>query len=315
MCLHTLHATDLIADLSGYYPAGAAYAPNAPERLLETRQGQPTGQKGWTGAAKPAAGQTIELQVTGTGTANLPADTKAVFLNVTTVNTDSPGWLVAYPCGEPRPAAASNVNQLPGLVRSNLVAAKVGAGGKVCLYTYSATDIVVDLLGSAPAASTFVPTAPERVLETRKSEGQINYSAARPVAGQTVEVKVIGFGTTKVPADAGTVLLNVTAVDPDSAGTVTVFPCGTPRAAGLEHQPHRDHVGQPRVGQGRRRRPGVHLHHRRHGPDRRHPGLLPGHRAGLIQPPCASAPAGRSVVPPAPSARHRPPPRTHHLST
>ena len=199
MCLHTLHATDLIADLSGYYPAGAAYAPNAPERLLETRLGQPTGQKGWTEAAKPAAGRTIELQVTGTGTANLPADTKAVFLNVTTVNTDSPGWLVAYPCGEPRPTAASNVNQLPGLVRSNLVAAKVGAGGKVCLYTYSSTDIVVDLLGSAPAASTFVPTAPERVLETRKSEGQINYSAARPVAGQTVEVKVIGFGDHQGP--------------------------------------------------------------------------------------------------------------------
>ena len=227
VCLHTLHRTDLIADLSGYYPAGAAFAPNAPERLLETRQGQPTGQKGWTGAAKPAAGQTIELQVTGAGAANLPADTKAVFLNITTVNTDSPGWLVAYPCGEPRPAAASNINQLPGLVRSNLVAAKVGADGKVCLYTYSATDVVVDLLGSAPAASTFVATAPERVLETRMSEGQINYSAARPIAGQTVEVKVIGFGATNVPAGAGTVLLNVTAVDPQTAGTVTVFPCGT----------------------------------------------------------------------------------------
>jgi len=228
VCLHTLHATDLIADLSGFYPAGAAYAPNAPERLLETRPGQPTGQKGYSGAVKPAAGQTIELQVTGNGSANLPADTKAVFLNVTTVNTDSPGWLVAYPCGEPRPGAASNVNQLPGLVRSNLVAAKVGAGGKGCLFTYSSTDIVVDLLGSTAAASTFVPTAPERVLETRPSEGQINYSAARPVAGQTVEVKVIGFGNTKIPADAGTVLLNVTAVDPDTAGVVTVFPCGTP---------------------------------------------------------------------------------------
>ena len=39
---------------------------------------------------------------------------------------------------------------------------------------------------------------------------------------------MVGFGNTKVPADAGTVLLNVTAVDPDSAGVVTVFPCGTP---------------------------------------------------------------------------------------
>jgi hypothetical protein len=228
VCLFTYAATDLIVDLSGFHPSGSAYAPNAPERLLETRTGQPGGQKGYTAATKPAAGSTIELQVTGTGAANLPADTKAVFLNITTVNTDAAGWLVAYPCGSPRPTSASNINQIPGQVRANLVAAKVGANGKVCLFTYSATDIVVDLMGSAPSASPFVATAPERVLETRVSEGQINYSAARPVPGQTIEVKVIGFGTTKVPAGAGTVVLNVTAVDPADAGVLTVFPCGSP---------------------------------------------------------------------------------------
>ncbi|MCU1503713.1 MAG: hypothetical protein JWM12_3067 [Ilumatobacteraceae bacterium] len=228
VCMYTYEATDLIADLSGFHPSGSAYAPATGERLLETRTGQPGGQRGWAGPTKPAAGSTIELQVTGTAGANLPADTKAVFLNVTTVNSDSAGWLVAYPCGTPRPTSASNVNQIPGLVRANLVAAKVGANGKVCLYTYSSTDIVVDLMGSAPMASTFVATNPERVLETRVSEGQINYTAARPIAGQTIEVKVVGFGTTNIPADAGTVLLNVTAADPANAGVVTVFPCGSP---------------------------------------------------------------------------------------
>ncbi|MEO5898561.1 MAG: DUF4331 domain-containing protein, partial [Ilumatobacteraceae bacterium] len=228
VCLFTYAATDLIVDLSGFHPGGSAYAPNAPERLLETRTGQPGGQKGYAAATKPAAGSEIQLQVTGTGAANLPADTKAVFLNITTVNSDAAGWLVAYPCGTPRPTSASNINQIPGQVRANLVAAKVGANGKVCLYTYSATDIVVDLMGSAPAASTFVATTPERVLETRVSEGQINYSAARPVAGQTTEVKVIGFGKTNIPAGAGTVVLNITAVDPANAGVLTVFPCGSP---------------------------------------------------------------------------------------
>jgi hypothetical protein len=228
VCMYTSQATDLVADLNGFNPFGSAYAPTTPERLLETRVGEPGGQKGWTSTAKPAAGTTVELQVTGTGAANLPADTKAVFLNVTTVNSDSAGWVIAYPCGSPRPFA-SNVNQEPGLVRANLVAAKVGVGGKVCLYINSATDIVADLMGSAPAASPFVPTVPERVLETRASEGQINYSAARPVPGQTIEVKVVGFGQTKVPADAGTVLLNVTAADPTDPGYVTVFPCGSPR--------------------------------------------------------------------------------------
>ncbi len=210
--------TDLIADVNGFHPSGSAYQPSAPERLLDTRT-----------ATKPAAGSTIELQVTGAGTANLPADTKAVFLNVTTVNSDSAGWITAYPCGTAPPVATSNVNQVPGLVRANLVAAKVGTDGKVCLYTSSPTDIVADLMGSAPMASPFVPTVPERVLETRASEGQINYSAARPVPGQTIEVKVVGFGTTNVPADAGTVLLNVTAADPSEPGFITVFPCGSPR--------------------------------------------------------------------------------------
>ena len=227
VCLWTYAATDIIADLSGFHPYGSAYAPNAPERLLETRTTEPGGQKGYSGA-KPAAGQTVELQVTGTGAANLPADTKAVFLNITTVNSEGPGWLVAYPCGTPRPAQASNVNQIPGLVRANLAVAKVGTGGKVCIYTYSKTDIVVDLMGSAPMTSSFVPTVPERVLETRVGDGQINYSAGRPIPGQTVEVKVVNFGNTKIPADAGTVVLNVTAVNPDTAGVVTVFPCGSP---------------------------------------------------------------------------------------
>ncbi len=227
VCLKTLKSTDIVVDLSGFHPYGSAFAPNAPERLLETRTTELGGQKGYTGA-KPAAGQTIELQVTGTGAANLPADTKAVFLNITTVNTDGPGWVVAYPCGSPRPVSASNVNQIPGLIRANLAVAKVGAGGKVCLYTYSATDIVVDLMGSAPAASSFVATNPERALETRATAGQIGYSGARPVAGQTVEVKVVGFGTTQIPATAGTVVLNVTIVDPANAGVLTVFPCGSP---------------------------------------------------------------------------------------
>jgi len=78
-----------------------------------TRTGQPGGQHGYSSPTKPAAGSTIELQVTATPGANLPADTKAVFLNITTVNSDAAGWLVAYPCGTPRPASASNVNPAP----------------------------------------------------------------------------------------------------------------------------------------------------------------------------------------------------------
>ena len=182
-----------------------------------------------TVALAAPAGSIVTLKVTGTGVANLPADTQAVVLNVTSANSDAAGWVTVYPCGSTRPANTSNVNLVPGLVRANLVAAKVGTGGTVCLYTSSATDLIVDLEGAAPKSSSFVATVPERVLETREADGQINYSASRPKAGQTTEVKVIGFGTTNIPADAGTVFLNVTAAEPSAAGFVTVYPCGSPR--------------------------------------------------------------------------------------
>ena len=227
VCIFTSEATDLIADLAAYHPGDAAYKAIVPERLLETRTGQPGGQKGYTGA-KPAAGSVVTLKVTGTGTANLAADTKAVLLNVTALNSDAAGWVTVYPCGSPRPNT-SNINLVPGSVRANLVAVKVGTSGNVCLYSASATDLIADLQGAAPSTSTFVATVPERILETREADGQIGYSAGRPRAGQTTELKVTGVGTTRVPADAGTVFLNLTAADPSSGGFVTVFPCGSAR--------------------------------------------------------------------------------------
>jgi hypothetical protein len=227
VCIYTSEATDLIADLNAYHPNGVAYQPATAERLLETRTGQPGGQKGFSGA-KPAAGSVVSLKVTGTGTANLAASTKAVLLNITAVNSDAAGWVTVYPCDHARPNT-SNINLVPGEARANLVATKISADGKVCLYSSGATDLIADLQGSGPATSSFVATVPERVLETREADGQIGYSSVRPKAGQTTEVKITGVGATNVPADAGTVFLNLTAVDPSSGGFVTVFPCGSAR--------------------------------------------------------------------------------------
>ena len=227
VCVYTNTSTDLIADLAGYHPSTAAYTSVAPERLLETRTTETGGQKGYVGA-KPADGQVITLKVTGVGTAAVPADAKAVFINVTSVNSDGAGWITAYPCGTARPNT-SNVNLVPGLVRSNLVAATVGTGGNVCLYVSRGTDVVADIEGFVPASSSYVSTVPERVLETRAADGRINYTGSKPISGQTVEVKVTGFGNTKIPSGAGTVMLNLTVAESAPAGFVTVYPCGSPR--------------------------------------------------------------------------------------
>jgi len=224
VCIYTNVATDLIADVQGYHPSTAQFVPTQPVRLLETRQGV---QIGYTGA-KPAAGQVIPVKVTGMGSPAVAANAESVVLSVTATDTAAAGWVTVYPCGVARPANSSNVNLVPGLTRANLVQAKIGADGTVCLYVESSTEVIVDLAGSFLANSDFVPAVPERVLDTRPASA-ISYSGLKPTAGQTIELKVTGFGATQIPADAGTVALNLTSTDSTVPGFATVYPCGSPR--------------------------------------------------------------------------------------
>jgi Domain of unknown function (DUF4331) len=224
VCLYTSSPTHLLVDVEGYHPADAAYVSTQPVRLLDTRAGA---RIGYTGPA-PAAGATLKVKVVGAGTPAVPADAKSVVINVTGTDSAAQGWITVYPCGEPVPNA-SNVNLRPGVARANLVTAKIGADGSVCLFLSQATDAIVDLQGFAPAASTFVATSPERVLDTRGSS-RISYSGLKPTTGQTIELKVTGFGTTKIPANAATVALNLTSTGSDEPfGFATVYPCGSPR--------------------------------------------------------------------------------------
>jgi hypothetical protein len=80
----------------------------------------------------------------------------------------------------------------------------------------------------APAAigdpSTLVSLAPDRIVDTRQALGGIQ----GPIAGDvTVDFQVIGVGG--VPVEATSVVLNVTAVNPEAQGFFTVFPTGTAR--------------------------------------------------------------------------------------
>ncbi|MEZ5216257.1 MAG: DUF4331 domain-containing protein [Ilumatobacteraceae bacterium] len=225
VCLYTSTSTHLIADIQGYAPASSSYVPTAPVRILETREG--AGQIGYSGAT-PAGGTTITLPVLGKGTPAVPADAQAVLLSVTSTNSSSTGYITMHPCGTSVPTA-SNLNVVPGLDRANLVPAKIGADGTVCLYLSTSTDVIVDLVGYVPAGSSLVVSDPERVLETRQAAGFVNYSGQKPIAGQTIELKVTGFGTTQIPDTAGAVFLNLTATESTPGGYATVYPCGSPR--------------------------------------------------------------------------------------
>ncbi len=206
VCLYTYAPADVIIDLAGTFTPDSGYQPASPNRMLDTRTGAPV-----------AAGTAVELTVAPNGA--VPADAAAVALNVTATEAAGWGYLTVYPCDEPRPEA-SNVNYDPGQTIPNLVLAKVGAGGKVCIYSHADTHVVVDLAGWFAPGSDYVPTAPTRLLDTRPGGAPVP-------AGQSVGVAV-------PPAGA---VLSVVATEPQAPGYLTVYACdqGVPYASNVNY--------------------------------------------------------------------------------
>jgi hypothetical protein len=133
----------IFVDVDGWFPADTDFTSLQPERLLDTRSGigAPTG-------VVPAR-QTVRLDVTGVGVADVPDDASAVVLNVTAVQPSARGWITVFACGESQPTA-SNLNYNAGQTAANAVFAEVGEDGEVCLYTESATHILADVAGWFP---------------------------------------------------------------------------------------------------------------------------------------------------------------------
>ena len=128
-------------------PAGTPYVALSPARVLETRPGLSTVDGAFGGAGVRSAGSITELQVTGRG--GVPGDASAVVLNVTVTGAEGLGFITSYPCGESLPTA-SNLNFDTGSTIPNVVVAKIGAGGRVCLYTSNATHLIADVNGYFP---------------------------------------------------------------------------------------------------------------------------------------------------------------------
>lgn len=237
VCIYTLRAAHLVVDATGHFPGTAYSSLPGPRRLLDTRPGQRTIDGKFAGGGR--RGEKSVLDLTVTGRAGIPANAPAVVLNVTVTEPVGQGFVTVYPCGEPVPTAA-NLNFRPGQTVANLVIAKVGRGGQVCIYNHRATHLVVDASGVLPATS-FVPlSAPRRLLDTRPGsqtvdDGFRQFGAQPP--GGTLQLQVTDRAA--IPKDASAVVLNVTAVDPRSPGFITAHPRGSnrPTAANLNHAP------------------------------------------------------------------------------
>ncbi|MBM6401122.1 carboxypeptidase-like regulatory domain-containing protein [Phycicoccus sonneratiae] len=223
-------ASDVLADVAGYFPTGGSFVPLSPGRLLDTRAtGSTIDGQGKGGGALGSAG-TRTVQVTGRhGIPTTGVD--SVVLNVTGVKPTKGTYVTAWPAGATRPTT-SNLNLLAGEVRPNLVVVKVGSGGAVSLFNNAGSvDVLADVAGWIPTGTTFRSVTPARLLDTRTTgatvDGQGKGSGAVGAA-KTVDVQVTGrYG---IPATGvRSVVLNVTGVTPTSTTYVTGYPAGETR--------------------------------------------------------------------------------------
>jgi hypothetical protein len=134
-----------------------------------------------------------------------------------------------YPCGQQVPLA-SNLNFVPGQTVPNAVITKVSYEGFVCFNSTSPTHLVVDVAGYFVGTDSFVPRlAPARLLDTRFGEHTVDgQSAGIGKLGAQTPLPLQVNSRAGLPDDAASVVLNVTVTDPETAGNLTVYPCGQP---------------------------------------------------------------------------------------
>lgn len=236
------------------------FHPTAPTRILDTRNLIGT----WFGAVTTGDGrhpspdpitraiETANHDIQVTGQFGIPSTgVSAVLLNVTAVGAPGGGFVSIIP-KPPRVGDVFNdqgsYNDLPSTSNlnvsgpdavPNLVLARVGAGGKIRIYnSFGPTHVVADVAGwfGTGGAHTdglgFLGIDPVRVLDTRNGIGGPTERVA-PGHSRVVPIR----GLKGIPANAESVVVNITSAGASDHGFVTAFPDGTavPNASNLNH--------------------------------------------------------------------------------
>lgn len=201
------------ATLAALATKKAGYTPVSPIRVLDTRNAT-----GVSTTTPLGAGGVVTVDLS----AKLPVTATAAVLNVTGI-AQGTTYVSVWPASQPRPAS-SNLNLVPGDIRSNLVTVQVGPDRKVSLFNLAgSTHLIADLAGWYATDATGLNTAvsPQRVLDTRDGTG-----APAGVLGQHATLNLSLAG--QVPASATAVTINVTVVNATGSTYVAAWPTGQP---------------------------------------------------------------------------------------
>lgn len=145
LCIYTLRSADVVLDVSGYIPDGVAtIETRSPDRFLDTRDGESTVDGESAGTGRNAAGDSIEVQITGR--AGIPSGATAAIVNLGIIFPDGPGFATLYPCGAV--PGTSNLNHTSaGVVLANNAVVRLSPTGSICIYTLAGADLILDVTG------------------------------------------------------------------------------------------------------------------------------------------------------------------------
>ena len=147
--IYTLHTTDLVVDVVGYYSSSASDINGAgmlfsamvtPMRLLDTQTSQNTC---FTGSQR--IGGTDYVQ-SASGSCSIGSNATGIVGTTTVFNPVAQGWLTYYPSNVARPFIAT-LNYTTGQVFNRHFTVALGTDGAFKNYSFATTHLAVDVFG------------------------------------------------------------------------------------------------------------------------------------------------------------------------
>ena len=196
---------NVTVDTVGYYSSGGSeYNPLSQARILNS--------------TSVASKTTKEINVGGNG--GVPSSgASSVVLEVTESGSAAAGSAVVYPNGGTRPADA-DLSFAKGQTVTDQAIGKLGTGLLVYNNSSGAVNFTVDVIGYySSSGSKFHSLNPTRILDTRSDIGG---NGDQGIPSQAAAVTK-AWNANGVPRDATAVVVDVTALSPQDAGTLTAY--------------------------------------------------------------------------------------------